>query len=155
MDFFADEPVTTSPTARNSGGTPTPQSDSRAVLKERGADAVAAQKKEIDERLAKRTQSRQEQEAKAKKAAAELLSKSKDERQDFISQQKRDHQEKQQASLKLRDELASKGALWPSVLTLVDISKPNGHTKRGTELMRSTFIELQAGKCAASRVGLE
>ena len=111
---------------------------------------MANQEHAVDQRLSQRTAARLEKESATKKEAAELLAATKQERCDMIAVNRREHEATQEADMKLRDELTSTGALWPSVLTLVDTAKPNAHTKRGTELMRSTFIELKQGKCPGS-----
>jgi hypothetical protein len=122
-----------------------------ASLKERGAAAVAAQEAAIEERLAANQKARREKDAAAKKAAADLLASTTGARNTSITSVKAEHRAAQQASEKLRDELTKKGALWPSVLTMLDLTKPNTLSKKGTELMRSTFLELQSGKAPVAQ----
>ena len=115
------------------------------TLQERGAPQVAAQQKEIEERTARHDSECAVKVAETKKKAQDYLKKQGLERAQRIAQTKELHVKQQADQQAQREALQKRGALWPSVVSSIDVHKPNALSKKGTERMRKLFGTLKEG----------
>ncbi|CAD2217523.1 hypothetical protein AGDE_03673 [Angomonas deanei] len=103
--------------------------------------------RQIANRTAALDKETKEKETKILAAAQAYLKEMATKRDKDVSNSKEIHKKEQQAGVQKVDQLKKSGAVWTSVGMLVDLQKPNPHSK-GTERMRTLFNTLNEVKVA-------
>lgn len=137
-DFIASSPPQGSP---NRPPTPPGKPNTANTAK------MDALNKQIATRTATFDAATKEKESKILAAAQEFIKAQKAKREKEVSEAKANHKKEQQADASKIDAYKKSGAVWNAVGMLVDLQKPNPHSK-GTEQMRSILSTLNATPAA-------
>lgn len=103
---------------------------------------VAELQKSIADRTASADKATVEKDDKTKKAAQQFLQEQNRKREERLKLIKSDHLKEQSEYEKKASELKQAGAVWASIGFLVDLKKPNPHSKK-TERMKTILLELE------------
>eukprot|EP00331_Platyophrya_macrostoma_P021222 CAMPEP_0176473434 /NCGR_PEP_ID=MMETSP0127-20121128/42312_1 /TAXON_ID=938130 /ORGANISM="Platyophrya macrostoma, Strain WH" /LENGTH=310 /DNA_ID=CAMNT_0017868445 /DNA_START=1 /DNA_END=933 /DNA_ORIENTATION=- len=135
-------PVVASPIVSTPIGTTAAEMSARSSV-------VAEQLRVIQERTAAIDKSVAEKSERLKKAAQEYLKEEANKRDAKLAIVRADHKKEQDAYEKRATELKQSGAVWQSIGLLVDLKKPNPHSKK-TERMKSVLLNMEKQQTAVA-----
>lgn len=121
------------------------------TLQERARATVEAQLKAIDDRTKQADEASRTKDAATRRKALEFVAQLTSDRDAKIAAVQKAHKQEQDELVKKRAQLKQAGAMWESAVTLVDLAKPNPYSKKGTDRLRSTLLQLREGKVPAAK----